>query len=327
MLNKYSKVLLKIISAEKLNDEEDIILVKEFKVCLRKASENRIEFFFLRTIKEKFSKLFDDLELNEIYKKGEIKIRDFEKSISFFQKEMGGIDHAIIKTYYPFPVITSDIDILFFEKTEYDSFVRKMERIGFLYEKDDDLKGSLRKTGFMKCEPHLDISWYGMRFVSKNFIKQNLVEKKNGQSAFFVSNDKATFLISAAHILFDCQYLSIRDYLVLKKFVEDKKAIAECLGEAEKFGWRDGAKYLVDTLCKVKQLVEKEGVGKRLSFPFWIPIFYMFIFFKKKYFFDFREKRQAHLSVVSIILPFVYYFWKRLRSKFSRRIYRNSWLY
>lgn len=317
MFDNYSGVLLKIVTGKKLSEEENAILLKEFNSLLRKAAENRIEFLFLKTIKNSFPKIFEKFSLDVIYEDGEKKSSDFHKTVSIFQRDVNGKNCAIIKTYYPFPTIVSDIDILFFEKDEYQRFVKRMGEKGFFYTEDDDLKGSLKKQGFLKCEPHNDISWYGMRFISKDFIKRNLIEKRIGKSTFVVPNKKAAFVISAAHILFDCQYLSIRDYLFLQEYASDKEIANECIKEAEKFGWGKAAVYIINVLKK----------GEKLSFPFWIPIFTQYSFFKNKLVFDFVKKGKNSFSVESVLLPFVYYFWKRIRSKFSRRIYRNSWLY
>lgn len=317
MLDKYSSVLLKIVTGKELSKEENIIISKEFYKCLQKASENRIEFFFLKTIKYNYPKLFKDFNLHEIYKEGEVKRSNLYKTISLFQEELNNKDYAIIKTLYPFPTIPSDIDILFFDDSKYDDFVKKMVKRGFFYIRDDERKGSLKKSGIMKCEPHQDITWHGLRFVSKDFIKKNLIKETLGQSSVVVPNKKAAFLISAAHILFDCQYVSLRDYLVLEKSIEDQGIIEECFREAEKFGWRNAAEYLVQMLHNIKQL----------SFPVWIPIIDVCSFFKNKLIFDFRERKENNFSAESVLMPFIYYFWKRLRSKFSRRIYRNSWLY
>ena len=327
MLDKYSRVLLKVIKGKRLTREEISALLKEFNACLRKASENRIEFLFLKTIKTNYPKLYDMFHLRDIYLEGESKMADFHKAFSLFYSELDGINYALIKTCYPFPVTVSDIDMLFFEKEGYQSFVKRMKDKGFLYKEDDELKGSLEKLGVMKCEPHLDISWYGMRFVSKDFIKRNLIKKTVTQSTFFVPNNKATFVITAAHILFDCQYLSLRDYLVLKNLVNNKETVLACLAEAEKFGWGKGAVYMVDTIHMMRELEEKRTHDKKISFPFWIPLLSQCWFFKDKFIFDLRKKGKIHISLKNILLPFISYYWKKLRSKFSGRIYRNSWLY
>lgn len=327
MLNKYSQILLKIIYKKELTQKENSLFFRQFNSILKKASENRIEFLFLKTIKKNYKEMFNKLSLNEMYGEGENKISDFQRTISFFQDKLNELEYAIIKTYYSFPAIVSDIDILFFDKKGYDDFVGRLAQEGFSYKEDGELKGSLQKSGFMKCEPHNDISWHGMSFVSKDFIKNNLTKKRVGQSVLTIPNNKATFVISLAHILFDCEYLSIRDYLVLKKSVKDKTIVEACMDEADKFGWKDAAEYLISLLQEVKKASEGKTAVGQMSFPFWIPIMDMYAFFRNKLIFDFREKKENHLSFESIFFPFIYYFWKRLRSKFSKRIYRNSWLY
>lgn len=309
MLDKHSLLLLKIVAEEKLTVKEYSILSDEFNLCLRKASENRIEFFFLKKIKSSYPKLFEKYNLGKVYKEGERKISIFQKTAVLLENTLARENCVFFKTYYPFPAILSDIDILFFEKGGYDRFVKIMQEKGFLYKEDDALKGSLKKQGFIKCEPHSDVSWYGMHFVSKDFIKRNLTKKKIGQSTIIIPNNKAAFVISTAHILFDCQYLSLRDYLLLKEFATDKEITGDCIKEAEKFGWGKAAVYIIDILKK----------GEKLSFPFWIPLEKVYVFFK--------DKRKKHFSTEDILMPFIYYFWKKIRSKLSRRIYRNSWLY
>lgn len=317
MTDKHLQILSKVITEKELTKEECFILSQKLDSILRKASENRVELLFLKRLKTGYVDLFKKHNISEAYKNGKAKNLLLCKTAAFFQKYLKDIKYVVIKTCYPFPVIVSDIDILFFDKNGYSSFVERLAKEGFDYIKDDELKGSLQKSGFMKCEPHKDISWHGLRFVSKDFIKKNLTKKRVGQSALIVPNNRAAFVISAAHILFDCQYLSLRDYNFLKKFLKNKNILKACIDEANKFGWNLGAEYFIDILFS----------GEKLTFPFWIPIIKEYAFFKSKFSFDFTKGRENQFTVKSILLPFIFYYWKRIRSKFSNAIYRNSWLY
>src|SRR3989344_5905030 len=317
MFHNYSRLVLRIITEQELNEAENDVLQNTFNEVLRSASKNRVEFLFLDSMKKKYPEVYAASRVHQFYKEGERKIADRNESISRMQHELNGLSYCMFKTLYPIPTITSDIDLLFFVKRHFHEFIKKMKEAGFLYIEDDALKGSLIKTGRMKCEPHLAISWHGMRFLSQDFIKSNLTQKKVGGSTVIIPNDQATFVTSTAHIIFDCQYLSLRDYLILRKSVKNNNIVQACFSQADKFGWRPAAEYCIQILSS----------GKELSFPFWIPMTKAYAFFKHKIIFDLKEKGENHVSMESTALPFIFYYWKRIKSRYSKRMYRNSWLY
>lgn len=308
-------ILYSLFTGKRLTKGQETLLQKEMFAVLQKASENRLEFHFLQTIKKRYPSLFTSSDLEGLLEEGNIKRKDLNTSLRRIYPFLKDKQYVLFKTIYPFPVITSDIDVLFFDKKSYDGFVGEMVSYGYSYVADGKLKGSLVKEGCVKCEPHLDISWYGFRFIPKGFIKKNLERISIDGATFFVPGKNAAYLITAAHIIFDCNYLSLRDYLLLSGIKHDTHAFEECLDHAERYGWRHAFEYAI-TLIRS---------GNR-GFPFWIPFVRECQFFAQKIIFG-HSTSNSNVPIASIMTAFLYYWWKRLRSKFSRRIYRNSWLY
>lgn len=306
MLEQSSKILINILeknNSKSLNHRDQTSL-------FNLASLNRVTYHFLKNTQLKSK---TNLKLKQIYTLGKNLQKNIIKTEKLIDIHATDLRYVYIKSSPDTRNITSDIDILFENSHDYRRFIKRLKQIGFSYSADEKYKCSLTKKGYTRIEPHIQITWYGRKYVDKNIVFE--------RDSKLISNE-VTFITSLAHILFDQNYISAKDYLLLKRHYNNTETVIKAKIQAEKYGWSKALNYILNLLEKIDK-----SQHKKFRLPVWVPPLQVIKHSTLKYIFDINTNNKSFTNIQCLTKPLTFYYWKILCSKLSKNPYRNSWLY
>lgn len=302
---------LKQIDWEKVN----------YSRLLLKAAQNRVLYPFVgQVLKEKdipFPKGFLS-KAQKFFQEGQIREKKLKMTAQAIKKIWSGkVDYYLFKTIQASGALPSDLDILFKNKKDYQLAAKLMKKASWTY-KGDDFKGIFRHPGLVPVEPHLTVSWEGREFFSRKFLLKNPQKASFLGIGFRTLNCQAELALQLAQVIFDCQYLVLRDFLSLKNLLKKVKDFKEIEEESKNYGWFEA---LEESLLLVKKAEREE-----IELPFWLPLTDYFHLLTRKAIFDFHGGRK--IDCPSYLLNYLIYFWKRGRFFLKRQpSFVDSWLY
>lgn len=331
-----TKVLFYLISPKFKADNpcllEEINWKKvNFNRLLDRAARNRVLYSFVcNASKEKEIPLTSSFKdtLREVVEEGKRKKEQLRQTAQKLKETWDGkVDYYLFKTKQMAGSLPSDLDILFKNKKDYHTAVGLMEELGFLY-RGGSFKGALFSQDFAPIEPHLTVSWGGREFFSRNFLFKDLRKDFFAGLQFKTLDNTAELGLRLAHVLFDGQYLIIRDFLMIKRLLEKVKNIQDVKNEAVLYGWSrsfERGLFLIQSFDKIV-FQSQRGVVEKKDFPFWFPPQVYFKMFLEKAIFD--QRKGVRVSFKKDLFMLSAYLWKRVRYFFPRRSYFvHSWLY
>ena len=311
-----SQKLFNFLTKKDLSKKDLEFVRTNIPSLLMKASENRLELFFLDMLRSKLPIEFEEKGLQEVLNKGlslESKRKDTIIDITnAFSRKL-----LFVKSIYPFPALTSDLDVLLENESDYDEFLNVSKKQSFSYTEDEEYKGSLYKTDRLKVEPHKRISWYGQVFVDNTFLFKDSVLSNTEGLNLQTPGPASTLVVAVAHIFFDCQYVSLRELMLLGGIVDNPVLVEGAREQSVLYGWSNEFDYTLDIITTTLGRLNQGEFNKDL--PIWLSLPRVVSKFVC------MPLSASYLS--NIFLVIASYYWKRLKMKTSKNVYRNSWLY
>jgi hypothetical protein len=155
--------------------------------------------------------------IKNIIRAHEIKCTQMQRALETLNRVLD--DYLVIKTYYDFPKIGSDIDILTY------NFNKAIKT--FLKNKFDLIEYRSQKVLFniqgFKIHLHRNVTWADEKsiFIDNELLWTNPQTVILGQVEVKIPNANADFLIHLAHINFECFYITLPNIIHLYKLANN----------------------------------------------------------------------------------------------------------
>ena len=309
-----------------------------WKNALRIASKNRVIYLFSKRVMEDqdfCQRNRPPKILKQIVRAGEEELDRLSKTLQFVTYTLGGrIPFLLVKTEQYIPSVTHDVDILVKDESDFDDAIEIMEDEGAIFKLDETYKGACYKEGLLRIELHQRLTWGGMFFLDEDFLWNKPKHIKLGERTFLIPKREANATLHLAHTIFDCQYLTLRDFILITSLCRHLNW-KEVLSTADKYGWRNSLASSLLLLAELYYNVYSQELpipfdSPRPSispkFPYWYSPSQVIAAFKEKIRKDLENGRKVNLN--KIILYLIFYGYKRLRYRLPSRLYFvHSWLY
>lgn len=235
-----------------------------YKYCWRKllkiASQNRVLYYFVREVLSQCERSLDDnihRDLKHIEMEGERWIQRFEDTLNMVHSvlDKAGIPFLVIKTYKFIPYVTIDIDVLV---REYQTAIHLLGQYGEIKHHPSPGKQSSEKQKYvylkelLKIDLHKAVYWQGYSYIDEDILWEKVkLQKVMKISETYIPNREVEFLLNAAHILYERRYITLLDFLFLKRVSTEDISWDLIFEQADKYGWRASLVALIRILAQI----------------------------------------------------------------------------
>lgn len=220
----------------------------------------------------------------------------------------GKVSYYIIKTRDDRP--TGDADVLFSEKTDYESAIDIAKRNSFRFNREEPFKGWIPVDGGVKIELHRGISWFGTRVFDNDFLLDSPRTIKLMDRSFKTLGTNAEMGVELIHWMLDVQPLGAMNFSNLIELIERKPSWDAIASQAHKHHWIEELYYHLSviselcayTYCYYPELpIKPRKVWINPSFPFWVSFHVKLAFLMRKVLQD-NEGSKERLRMLELAL-------------------------
>ncbi len=314
----------------------------DWQRALTIACRNRVVFRFAREALNSEFRANVNLDpqtmatLREILREGEVQRSKLQRTLRFLVKTLGEkVQWIVMKSEEPFPHVTHDVDILLRTEEDYEHALSLLTQQEGKLSRDDRYKSAYIHPELLRIEPHLAVSWYGLRFFDNDFMFRSPHETRICGTDVLVPEPSAALGVELAHSVFDCGYILIRGLVTMCRLLDTHPDWESIQEQAKKFGWNFGFEYSMGVLMRfcamlyhkgMEGAVAAAGLMSRNNLPYWYPPHVLLRAFIERIRAERKQGRRPLYEQLKWV-P-VYYAYKRLRSLLPlKRHYVHSWLY
>ena len=224
----------------------------DIRKLLKRASANRVLYLVARRLAS-LNLQRDDLLIKDIINKGDIYINRLRHTLKEINRVLGknNVDYLIIKTDRPLPYITLDVDVLVKpDKIRYtmELFRKEGFKVRYFPQKK---QYDIIKNGLLRIDLHANVNWLGTKFLDTEFLWKERRYTTIAGITCPVPSKTVEWCLTVAHILFERLYISLLDYLYLKK-CEHEVNLLEILKQAKKYRWKRPFKLFYKRYIKLR---------------------------------------------------------------------------
>jgi hypothetical protein len=173
------------------------------------ASKNKMLLYFLREMEIRGS----------LRDQNEKAFSNIISTVESLQSELDGLDYAYFKFIEPVPYLPRDIDLLTTEE-EICLIARRLERNGYRRTVDEPHCISLR--GPITVDLYIHPSFANLIYLDgRELLKETVVTNMEGLR-LRVLRPEVEALVAAAHAFYKEQIFTLKDYTLMKKYVNDR---------------------------------------------------------------------------------------------------------
>jgi len=327
-MDKYSKIIVDVVTNNNVSKID--LLNVDFEKLLVKASHNRVLHVYCKrllvnaksNISNSQRKILEKISLtSERYLLAAHKtIKQIDK---IFKKHK--IEYLIVKTFKYIDYVTFDIDVL----VKYSKFEQALKVLNDSDFKIEDHPGkktqglhqrNCLKSGLLKIDLHRKFFWLGIEHISEDFLWKNTRTMKLYNFKCPVPSNESDFILHNKQLLYERRYVTLLDFIAIKKSIENGINFSAVSKEIEKFCWDESYLRLMLIINWLnfkmfgKYLLKNHDIkkisNKCLSMPYHFDLKHvMQIFF---------EMWQRH-NLLSIF-GFSYYVFTTVRYKLKNRL-------
>jgi len=266
------KILLAVIDSEYPNNipvEEMLSNKKLVKKAIKLARKNGLYYYFISKLKEQNVALsFLGKEHWSEEEKVLLKLKETIALLNDVSREYG-IFYILIKDCNSVPHIPRDIDI-FVRAEEKEDIIKALENYGMRCEHSDNIETTLLGESYLPIDIYTKIIYFGNEFLNEDFLFNSVEEKEIFGIKYPGLNNEAEFMLTLLHSLFGHRYLTLLDFLHLKKIKDSKLSIKFCKNYAKNMNWGGVFTLALERLNLIQKEIYKEK--KEITFPYLFDI-------------------------------------------------------
>jgi len=261
------KILLAVIDSEYPNNipvEEILSNKKLVKKAIKLARRNGLYYYFISKLKEQNVDLSFLGNEHWSEEKALLKLKETIALLNDVSREYG-IFYILIKDCNSVPHIPRDIDI-FVRAEEKEDMIKALENYGMRCEHSDNIETTLLSESYLPIDIYTKIIYFGNEFLNEDFLFNSVEEKETFGIKYLGLNNEAEFMLTLLHSLFGHRYLTLLDFLHLKKIKNSKLSIKFCKNYAKNMNWGGVFTLALERLNLIQKEVYKEK--KEITFPY-----------------------------------------------------------
>jgi len=263
------KILLAVIDSEyppnNIPVKEILSNKKLVKKAIKLARRNGLYYYFISKLKEQNVDLsFLGKEHWSEEEKALLKLKETIALLNDVSKEYG-IFYILIKDCNSVPHIPRDIDI-FVRAEEKEDMIKALENYGMRCEHSDNIETTLLGESYLPIDLYTKIIYFGNEFLNGDFLFNSVEEKEMFGIRYPSLNNESEFMLTLLHSLFGHRYLTLLDFLHLKRIRDSGLSIKFCESYARKWNWESVFTLAFDKFNMIQKEVYEEK--KEIVFPY-----------------------------------------------------------
>lgn len=202
-------------------------IIFEPKKLWQTSIRNRIAFHFLETIKdnEKLLKKYWQEDWQKYYDYALKQIEKKNKTINFLMENLSGINFSLIKNDEKNIDISSDVDLLFLDKKDFEKAIEIFEKKGKVTKQTNE-KHDISIDGYLPIDLHLGLNYGYYKYIQTNSFPN-------------LSQGAQTLLSISGHAVSELTMVTLGDIVKTAEAI-DVKTLKEARTEAKILGWERG---------------------------------------------------------------------------------------
>lgn len=260
---RYSKIILDVIDGNFTSFDQRFSNRADGIGILKEASRNRVLYAFCdKLMKSRSGAMHPFLEENirKILVNGEqwqSKLRNTLTFVnSFFPQH--DIPFLVVKTYRSIPYVTFDVDVLV-HPSDFGFVSSKLKEIGELGKhpgKQTKKQVNFFASNQLTVDLHENFSWQGSTYLDDSFAWLNTRKQEIAGVAVPIPSAEVEYLLEAAHLLFERRYITLLDYVYLRRMSQKPLDTQAILKQVQCHGWDNAFTSLMATVNEINYFFE-----------------------------------------------------------------------
>jgi len=260
---RYSKAILDVLDGNFARFDQMFCNQADGIGILKEASRNRVLYAFCdKLIKNRSGSIGPFLEetVRRVLADGDLwqlKLRNTLLFInSFFSQH--NVPYLVVKTYRSIPYVTFDVDVLV-HPSDFTFVYSKLKEIGELGKhpgKQTKKQVNFFASNQLTVDLHENFSWQGSTYLDDSFAWMNTRKQEIAGVVCPIPSAEVETILEAAHLLFERRYITLLDYIYLRRMSEkplDGQAIHK---QVQCHGWDDAFTSLLATVNEINYFFE-----------------------------------------------------------------------
>lgn len=301
---------------------------------LKIASRNRVIYSFCReALETNLVPATHSALASQIVADGQVMRDNLYRTLDFIAVNLEEVKDKflLVKTVEPIPHVTWDVDLLVKDRETASLIAVKLGRSGSEVYPDDQagLKWHCLTDGLLNIEFGTYMSWGNMKYLDTNYLWKDPATVEFEGNQFMIPRPTNSMAILMAHSIFDCQYVTFKDFYQMVRLAEMDMEWGVIAQQADRLGWTDAFERMISVLGALSSAVYGHSVfpvsqyGKRwgwrsVKFPYWVPVVSVVQAYYKKLLSEDSLNRNNLWGTFFFLLLFTY---KRLRSVLPGGLY------
>jgi len=299
---RYSKAILDGLNGDFQTYKEMVRNRAGGIAVLREASRNRVLYAFCESLVNTQGQSFDShlkRSVEEILSIGNLWQSKLRQTLlfvnSFFLQH--NVPYLVVKTYRSIPYVTFDVDVLV-HPSDFTFISAKLKELGELGKhpgKQTKKQINFFTSNQLTVDMHENFSWQGSTYLDGSFAWMNTRKQEIAGVICPISSAEVEFLLEGAHLLFERRYITLLDYIYLRRMSEGPLNTQLLLEQVKNHGWDYAFVSLVAIVNSINHYFEGSDLNFRLpgsrasecsrkefDMPYFLsPLFVTKIFYEK----------------------------------------------
>jgi len=183
--------------------------------------------------------------------------------------ESSGVDYLFIKLYRGVDYLPRDIDV-FVRRTQLLPALRLLRERGFSEKISGSVEVNCVREGYLKVDIYTDLVYAGLRFLDVESLWGSRRYVEMAGLKFPTLDQRADLWVTALHIALGHRYLSLLDYLYLRRLLRALvRGREKMLDVPIRYGW---AGLLLELMRFVREIDKRLASGGEVAFPLPLPL-------------------------------------------------------